>query len=71
MNKPEPKREAAVDRYHETAGSIDFYASPDALEDIKEFGYVLPDPIIPNRYILYVDKRYNFQEVLAYIEKYG
>lgn len=69
--KPQPKQELAVDFYHEPSCSINFYAAPDAIDDIRQFGQITPEYRgTPNLYHLSVDRRYDFQEVLEYLQNY-
>ena len=69
VDKPQTKREVSVDWIGISEGLIHFYASKDALEDIRDFGHI--DDIGPNHYGLLVDTRFDFQEVLDYIKNYG
>ena len=69
-NKPQPKRELAIDKVLGPLNTVYFYASSDALEDIKPFG-LISAAHAPNHYRLGVDKRYDFAEVVAYMEAYG
>jgi len=68
--KPQPKKEVAVVFSHEDSLHISFYASADAVEDFKEFGSICQSLSDRERYSLYVDARYGFTEVLAYIENW-
>lgn len=69
---PRMKRELAVIQAVNAAGgvirSIWFDATPDAAEDMRQFGVLLSHG---NRYNLLVDARYDFDEVVAYMESYG
>ena len=71
QNKPLPKREVAVHYFDKKGFIIDFYATKDAVDEFKEFGFVQEMPDRKNGFSLFVDKRYDFDEVLAYIENYG
>jgi hypothetical protein len=68
--KPQPKKEVAIVWQNEDVRHISFYASADALEDFKEFGSIFQALINKERYSLIVDARYDFNEVLAYIENW-
>ena len=68
MEKPQPKKEVAVSFYSELTRQIRFNATKDAVEDFKVFGLVY---MIYNEYGLIVDSRYDFNEVIAYIQNYG
>jgi hypothetical protein len=68
MEKPSPKTEVAVRFATEGPRGIALDASPDAIEDFREFGHIDHISIC---YWLVVDSRYDFDEVLAYIEQYG
>jgi hypothetical protein len=50
-------------------GVIYFYATNDAIDDFREFGFVRPGEN-KNYYCLEVDARYDFDEVLKYIQNY-
>ncbi len=66
--RPKVKREIGI--AWTEGNAIKVYASKDAIEDIKEFGDVskLSEG---ETYILVVDARYDFQEVVDYIKNYG
>ena len=71
MEAPQPKQELAIDFYYEPEHIIHFYATPDAADDIKQFGQIRSEHCgTPNLYLLTVDRRYDFQEVLAYLKSY-
>ena len=70
VDKPKPKREAAVEWVGESIRTIYFYASRDACEDIAGFGDV-EELTGKERYSIRVDARYDFQEVVDYIKNYG
>jgi len=70
MNKPTPKREVAIDGHIKSLGMIYFYSSRDAAEDFREFGHMSTSEE-GNKYTLFIDKRFDFDEVLAYIENYS
>lgn len=67
--KPQPKCEVAIDLVLPTAGMIYFYASPDAIGDFEEFGFVRS--VGKWGHLLCVDGRYDFAEVVEYIKNYG
>lgn len=68
MNKPKPKREVTINFVN--APGIMINASKDAIEDFEEFGPILFIET-QNLYWLTVDARYDFDEVVKYIEGYG
>jgi len=68
--KPQLKRELAVEWSNEPTHFISFYATPDAVEDVKQFGRITLFSDAPNLYHLVVDGRYDFQEVLEYLKNY-
>lgn len=70
MNKPQMKREVAVDLYYGGAWIV-FYSTRDALADVQPFGQVTAYTDIPDKYVLRVDTRFDFSEVLDYMENYG
>ena len=67
MEKPQPKREVAIKL--KTATLIVISATKDAANDLKEFGKMqyFEDS---QDYWLAVDPRYDFDEVVKYIENY-
>jgi len=67
--KPELQSEVAVSYSFKNASEIFFYATSDALEDLKEFGQIVS--LNGHEYKILVDKRYKFDDVLEYIENYG
>lgn len=68
---PVMKREVAVASENENQFLITFYSTRDALADIQQFGEVYPFSSTSEKYFLYVDRRFDFADVLAYIENYG
>jgi hypothetical protein len=71
MNKPQIKREVQITTVIKSVRHIIFYASTDAVAEFEEFGEVLPSTNTRELYNLFVDARYDFGEVVAYIEGYG
>lgn len=70
MVKPTPKKEVAVDWASESDKIVFFYSTPDALSDFISFGNVA-EWTRENYYRLRVDSRFDFNEVLEYIQNYG
>jgi len=70
MDKPKPKREVAIRGYSKLAGVIFFDSSQDAADEFQEFGYIIRS-YSEYSYTLYIDARFDFGEVLAYVENYG
>lgn len=68
MNKPKPKKEVAIK--WTKSKLIVFTATQDAANDLKEFGKLqyFEDS---QDYWLAVDPRFDFDEVIQYIEEYG
>lgn len=72
MSKPTPKREVSVESYVKEYGWIRFYSSQDTVTEFMTFGKIHDESFLkPNFYWLVVDTRYDFDEVLEYIERYG
>ena len=72
MEKPKPKSEVKITDTVPDWHLIRLYASKDALDDFREFGQV-SDPLqgpTPGLYYIWVDARYDFDEVVRYIESY-
>lgn len=67
--KPQLKCEVAIDIILPTARMIYFYASADAISDFRDFGFVRD--VGRWGHLLCVDARYDFAEVVKYIENYG
>lgn len=66
--KPQMKKEVAVTWHYEPLRQIRFYATEDAVTEFYPFGQVDDDG---QTYLLTVDARYIFEEVLEYIQNYG
>ncbi len=71
MTKPAIEQEVAVDRVDYEMGTVVFYATTDAVAEFREFGGIYVWSSIANLYSLHVDKRYDFDKVLEYIQNYG
>lgn len=72
MNKPKIKKELAIAHALKALYIIYFYASPDAIEDLYDFGMVEPqDAIADSYYSILVDRRYDIDDVVEYMENYG
>ena len=69
-DKPQPKKEISIDWAGKNTHLIYFYASVDAMEDMQEFG-TIERWGNHNQYRLEVDKRYDFDEVVKYIQEYN
>jgi hypothetical protein len=68
VDKPTIKREVAI-KHITKNWRIVFYASRDAAEDFSQYGTLFSDP--GNQYTLFVDGRFDFDEVVDYIKNYG
>lgn len=71
MQKPEMKREVAIDTVSPVARLIILFASPDAAAAFAAFGNMQPPNQPGMAYWLYADPRFDFNEVVAYIQNYG
>lgn len=69
--KPQMKKEAAVFTAVPSVRIINFDGTPDAARDFASFGKVTQWADYPDRYQLAIDARFDFYEVLRYIEDYG
>jgi len=67
MNKPQPKKEIKIEFV--LSSYISFFATPDAASEMEKFGKVTI--YRTNHYGLQVDGRFDFQEVVDYINRYG
>lgn len=71
MSKPQIKREIFIYKVIEDRQLICTHLTPDALEDMKEFTFSITRFISsPNYYHLFIDPRYDFNEVVEYIRSY-
>ena len=73
MSEPRMKREVAVSSYNKSFSVIYLYATPDAVDQLGKFGAIQKwDSYLgSDHYRLDIDARYDFDEVLAYIQNYG
>lgn len=69
MDKPKPIVEVSVSVESKEVRLISMFASQDAVCDFREFGNLLHTQ--GNEYCLFIDTRYDFDEVLEYIKNYG
>jgi hypothetical protein len=69
MNKPKIKKELAVRDYNERYRWIAVNATNDAIQEYAEFGDV--HCIDREKYTLQVDARFDFEEVLAWMQSHG
>lgn len=67
MDKPKPKKEAAIVTANKPTILVN--CTKDALEDFKEFCQIIT-PYPPSTYSLWIDSRYDFDEVIEYIKNY-
>lgn len=67
--KPVMKSKTAVVFKNSSDGVIRFYADPEAIKDFSEFGSILDG--FNGAHFLYVNGRYDFDEVVNYIENWG
>jgi len=67
MEKPKPKKEVAVGTISEKERVVFFNASRDAAGDFAEFGFITE---FETCYLLFVDRRFDFNEVVTYMENY-
>lgn len=70
-NKPVQKRKAAVRLVSKAANMILFNATEEAAAEFESFGEMELVRNVSGYYSLFVDARYDFDEVLAFIEAYG
>lgn len=69
IDKPQLQSEVAIVFAVPETRKIDFCATPDAAGDIAQFGDVMAYYTIRDRYLLNVDPRFNFDEVVAWIRQ--
>jgi len=70
MSKPQLTKEVATSFVYKARLIIEFYGTPDAAKDFESFGEVALNPGKQAQYTLYVDARYDFDEVVLYVENY-
>ena len=68
MDKPKMKKDVFVESAFEVTGYIAFFATKKIADNASEFGHMYPIGDVPNKYALNVDPRYDFGEVLDYIQ---
>jgi hypothetical protein len=71
--KPQRKREVAListSTYPSGLRSISFCASPEAAQEVGEFGTLSTWDSVKDCYQLTVDPRFDFDEVVRFIEEY-
>lgn len=71
LPKPQAKREVGVPYYSKEQKHITIHCGQDAITEFKDFGDVCLHTDKADRWTLYVDGRFDFDEVLAYIQSYG
>lgn len=69
--KPKPKTELALVTTIPGLRYVTFYATRDAAEVVAEFGDVQPYDEVKDKYTATIDARYDFDEVVAYLQEYG
>jgi hypothetical protein len=70
--KPQMRTETGITLIMPDTRHIGFDATPDAASEFSEFGQLEKiDWMGENHYHLYVDARFNFEEVVTYIQNYG
>jgi hypothetical protein len=67
--KPVMRREMAVSRRAKNTRWIQVYATKDAISELLSFGEIVH--VQGDMYNLTVDARYDYNEVLAWVEGYG
>ena len=70
MYKPTMQREVAIDWIYKGRRIVYFFSSPDAKLAFADFGDIHPSGHT-DQYCLQVDPRFEFDEVVLYIENYG
>lgn len=67
--KPQPKKEVSITFTKKPIIAID--STKDALDDFREFCQsIMSFESMPNSYHLWIDSRYDFDEVVEYIKNY-
>lgn len=68
--KPVMQGPTAIDVAFKEQGYVSFWTTPDAAKEFEQFGGLKKWDEKPNKYTLYVDGRFDFDEVVAYIKDY-
>lgn len=68
MNKPKPRQKVAIASKLKNVRHIEFWASSSDASEFAQFGNMYRSG---EKYDLYVDARYDFNEVLRYITNYS
>jgi hypothetical protein len=71
MKKPAPKTEVTINSVHHHVRMIFFDATADAASDFAEFGTLSSPEKTSSGYLLFVNGRFDFDEVVQYIENYA
>lgn len=71
MNKPMMKTEVAISEIMQEARYIWLYATPDAIDEFSGFGEAAKSTTTKDLYIIKVDARFDFDEVVEYIKGYS
>lgn len=69
IQKPRIQKELAVSDFNEKYRWIAVGATNDAIQEYAEFGRIMRHE--DERYTLYVDARFDFNEVLAWMQAHG
>lgn len=67
MQKPKMKQEVKVTSSEKDDRRIYFFATPEFVTDFESFGTIRVTGSVDG-YVLYVDPRFDFDEVLEYIQ---
>ena len=71
MNKPIMKQEVAILVSIKSVRQIVFFATNDAVSEFAPYGNIIRDDNVREKYSMFVDARYDFDEVLEYMQGYG
>ena len=68
--KPVMQNSPVIKFISKESGYISFYATPVAAKEFEQFGHIFEWGDDAEKYSLYVNGRFDFDEVLAYIKTY-
>ena len=71
MEKPKMKRTVAISTSCPPQYYLSFYATDTIAECAKEFGRVRPFDNIKGKWVMNVDARFDFADVLAWLESFN
>lgn len=69
--RPVMKRVVGIVSKNETMKTVNFVTNSDIAHDLEEYGTVIEDDVFQAQYLLFIDPRYDFEDVVKWIESYN